>query len=218
MNYKMSNMIFIDLDGTIIDVWRRYFSILADFFDLTTDMFDAYRSLKKAIPDDRKLLSKLLNADSARINKYLEFKRNNLETKNYLDMDTLLINADILKKHFDLYQFSVLTIRRNRDALVDQYQTLGIEFLTQSTIVVNPGGIDSKRNWLTENVSKIDQLIVIGDSEIDMATGGLSLCKTIFVNTGLRPFESIRKTYTPDFVYPDINECFKRIPEILLHV
>ncbi len=211
---RMNSRIFVDFDGTITDIWRRYYALVSDFFGLSDDLFLLYRNLKKTLPDDRKLLPCFIGMDSKQVEKYLDFKHQSIESKEYLSMDTLLIEPEILKSMLDRYNFNILTIRKNPDALYEQYRALGIEFLKSKTVVLKPEGSDSKLNWIKQNTEKSDQVIIVGDSETDLAAGTMELCKTFFVCTGLRSLEAMPGIVKPDYVCADIKDFFRCLAEL----
>ena len=203
----MNMRIFIDFDGTIVDVWQRYFAIFKNYFSLTDSFFSEYQKLKHLWPNDKELVNHLFHLNEAEIDSYFHFKQDRLESMEYLRLDTLLAEPDSLKDFFKKTDAKVLTIRKNQTAFFEQLDFMKIGFLKELAIVLEPQGKDTKYNWFSKSV-KNEPFILIGDSEIDLKAGTLANGTAVFVKTGLRDHKSLPNDLKHFRVFENIRECF----------
>lgn len=206
----MSVRVFVDFDGTIVDVWARYFAVFRDYFKLPEDVYNKYRELKYLYPSDRELVSHLFHLNTVETEVYLQFKHNWLEEIEYLRLDTLIPDSQALKTFFQKNDARVLTIRKNKATFMKQLDWMGIGFLQEWAIVLESSGISAKCDWLRKHANE-EPFIMIGDSEVDMQAGEISTCKAYFVKTGLRDVRYLPNGIKPAKVYENIQECFADI-------
>ena len=202
----MSSKFFIDFDGTITDVWARYFAIYKDFFCLSDNFFNEYKRLKYLYQNDRELIKQGLMLDEAAIVSFADYKRKWLEDGKYLALDTLLIDRSLLRKLFQTTDSKVLTVRNSESHFMMQLDSLGISYLKEFSVVLPPAGINTKLDWLRETAGN-DTFFMIGDSEIDMQVGKIPGCTTLFVQTGLRDCNQIPAERRPDMIFKNLSNC-----------
>lgn len=204
--------IFLDFDGTVVNVFNRYYSIFRDFWgDFAT--LEEFIKIKKLFPKDRDIAEKYFTFSDEKFKNYLKFKRENLENPSYLSFDTINIDPHSLKKIFAEYDISIFSCRKNIESFKFQSKNLDINFVTKKTIITAPNGQTAKLDWFKK--SSFDEFIMIGDSEVDMAAGIIPGCKTLFVKNGLRDLSVIPDHISPYKAYNDINELFDDIKNIL---
>lgn len=194
--------VFLDFDGTVVNVFRRYHALLTDFWGDCVSL-DDYTRLKRQQPDDRQLLQTLLQFSDDEFSRYLRFKRSKMETHDYLMKDELNIDPSLLKDFFDQFHISVLSVRRSARSAHDQYAYLDMEFLIETADILPPAGSTTKRSWVQRHHS--GPFVMIGDSEVDMAAGSLADGKGIFVENGLRSVSTIPAEIRPVSVFPDLE-------------
>lgn len=150
--------IYLDLDGTILDVRRRYYAVYtAIALDLGVEPETDYRfweHRRQGVPTDWLIASM---GDSAR----KEFGRRwleEIEQDAYLDMDELLPQAfealTFLRMH---YRLILVTMRRERHALMRQLVNLGIYRFFSAIISPpnNKNGSVTKAELILNNVPPV---------------------------------------------------------------
>ncbi|MCI6033419.1 HAD hydrolase-like protein [Fusobacterium varium] len=192
----------IDFDGTIVDVWERYYRIFIEYFKVDI-LKEDYKKLKKIFPYDIDLIEYLKLENS---NEYYKFKKKYLEDIEYLKKDTLLIEKEKILKIFKLSNVILLTIRNNKRNFENQLKFLGLNEIKKKIIVLQPLDKKVKKEFILKNRDLFSESIFsIGDSETDLEIGTLSFAKSYFVNTGLRNQNEVKNNY--DFINLDsINQ------------
>lgn len=202
--FKLKNKpIYIDFDGTMIDIWERYYKILLDFFQCSNLSLDKYKELKLLFPNDCDLIQQLFSCKEEKKKQYFLFKKKYLEDMDYLKKDVLICNSrnlDIILNQDNIY---ILTVRREYKNLEQQMHNMNIHCLLKKTIVLEPKDIYVKKDWMIKN--KVLDCYMIGDAETDMAVKYNSNIKTVFVKTGLRTNKQIDDRFHPDIISNDVN-------------
>lgn len=177
--------ILTDFDGTLVDLWPRYYSVFRDIlrFDLN---FDDYKITKQRLIKDScvaKFFHKSLPGD------YFQRKTVLLEERKYLQLDRLLIEAEEIN---DILSGDciILTKRKNAENFFWQLSELGLKCKSE---VVKKG---SKRQWVER--SHISGGLIIGDSLADLEVAKLPNFVAWMVGYGFgtkEQFNSIRIPY-----------------------
>jgi phosphoglycolate phosphatase-like HAD superfamily hydrolase len=215
---RSENIIIFDFDGTLVDVWERYYKIFNEFWKLDLDI-QLFRALKWQNSDEYQILRNLnVFFTDKEFENYKNFKRQKLEEKKFLALDKLIINTKTLKRLKNDYL--ILTMRKNKDNFNWQIQKLNLsQFFYRKCVVLEPKGKDTKKNWLFENAKRISdrKIMVIGDSESDLEMGGVSRQTNIeidvyLVKSGLRnPDKIIKESYLSANIIKDVNEFLLKI-------
>lgn len=197
----MKPTIFFDLDGTIIDVWHRYYSIMSSFFENETGLpfpsLADYKRLKLSLTDDtsivHRIYGKLVANQQDTMQRYKHYKSNRLESMDLLDLDTMIEDfpsfaANVKGK----YHLALITIRNQNEHVYLQLKRLRIYDLFDHIYVVTPlkGGNPKQRALM--NIARRND-VIIGDSEIDIECGNRLGMSTFHVSTGLRSYEFATK-------------------------
>ena len=185
----------IDFDGTIVDVWERYYKIFIDFFNLKLSL-EEYIKLKRKYSNDQELIEnlKLNNFD---INEYFGFKKKNLEKPEYLKKDKLIVRKEKLNEIKNREDICIMTIRRNKEELFEQLKFLNLYELKEKFFVLKPKNVETKKNFILENKEIFaDFIFSVGDAETDLEIGTLDFAKNFFVETGLKEIKNIEKKYS----------------------
>jgi phosphoglycolate phosphatase len=179
--------IFFDLDGTILDIYDRFYSVFNNYSIkrfLTEVNRKKYMILKsKGLSDIQIALEFNLNYDEK---EYHQYKARSLEIKKYLKLDKLIFDFDKYAKILASknYQIKLITLRRNFDNLNWQLNELKIINLFDEIIALIPNKINNPKRVFFENINVKDS-ILIGDSIKDYeATLDLDV-DFINVETGL---------------------------------
>ena len=198
-------MIFFDFDGTLVDVWERYYHVFVTAGGFTSVGYDTYVQLKKNfIKDD--LVAEQLHFTLA--STYYAEKKKLLERPDFLKLDTPLIDVDTLLDFFIRFPCRILTIRRSPNAFFEQLKNLGLSAISEKSIVLQPELGVSKYEYLAVNYGA-EENIIIGDAVSEYETSQLKNMKVILVRTGLRRPEDFtvrRNVYTVEHVAQFISQ------------
>lgn len=200
-------MYIIDLDGTLLNVWIRYYSVFNDFWKIPNLTLEEYKNLKKKYEFDDLIVNKLAGKlDEDKFQEYKLFKKKYLEDFQYLKLDKLIPKKLLLKRFILKNEVLILTIRNNINNLFKQIDFLDINFLRNKLVVLENNGPLTKKVWVEKNIEKSVSKIVIGDSETDLAIGELKNTKVYLVESGLRdPLKILDKILIKGDIIPDIN-------------
>lgn len=175
-------MIFFDFDGTVVNVWPRYYRVFLAASELTGISQYDYIEAKRALISDEKV-ARHFGKDIP--SQYFARKRALLECDGYLRLDTLLVSATELNAFFSRFECRLLTQRRRFQAFFEELKDLGLGCLSNQAIVLNPDQGISKKMFLKKNFPQSNH-IVVGDSESEWEAAALRNIHTVLVETGLR--------------------------------
>ena len=195
----MNKKAFIDFDGTIVDVFPRYFGILNEYIrEMTYESIDflEYKKLKRAGKKDHVIIRELAKGLEIDIDDYVKFKRENLEEFSWLRKDVLIGNPESanLKLKGMGYKIVLLTQRNNKNNLIKQL-ILNIKESFDDVVIVEPKvGQNVKASYIGKQYSFDD--IIIGDIVKKLMSRLLSI-NSYFVGSGLFSADSlnIRKLF-----------------------
>jgi len=186
-------LIFWDLDGPILDVSEKYYYVYRDILTgfnqrtLTKNEFWNYKRSKKSLFD---ILSKT-NSEKL-LNKFSELWIKNIETYKYQKLDRLQNGAlEILSKISNDNELVMVTLRRNRQRLLEQLDELNLKHYFKSIL---SSGEDLKPRWkikfnlINEYLlnSHNHNHMIIGDTETDIVAGNNLGFYTIGLLCGIR--------------------------------
>ncbi len=178
-------MILLDFDGTLVDLWPRYWSVFKDILNVNIQLSD-YKKLKQLYKKDSELAATLgysLPKD------YFEMKKILLEEMEYLEKDKLFWNVKYVNSLFKK-RVMILTKRRNEDNFKKQINRIGIECVYR-TINYN------KSTWIENNCPKDEKIIIIGDSLEELEASRLENVEAWLVGYGLSTKNDFDKMKIP---------------------
>jgi len=158
--------IFFDLDGTIIDIYERFYNVFNNYSInrfLTEVNKKKYMKLKSnGLSDLQIALEFNLNYDQK---EYHEYKARSLEIKKYLKLDKLIFDFDKYARILasKKYKIKLITLRRNFKNLNWQLNELKIINLFDEIIALIPNKINNPKRVFFEKINVKDS-ILIGDS------------------------------------------------------
>ncbi|MGO9139667.1 MAG: HAD family hydrolase [Syntrophales bacterium] len=202
-----------DLDGTILNVWDRYYRLYAESLNhqdqqpLTKSAY--FRALRNGTPH-------YLLFDScfqrAFYQGYLEYRKERLEDPDFLKLDLLVpgMAEDLrfLAQHFSL---ALVTARNECRHLEWQLKELNIlDYFHE----VHVCGLYSGAQGKAKILDKIGAVCFTGDTEIDIQAGQILSIQTIGVLWGLRNSKALGR-YLPTKVVGKQSALIKAILSLL---
>jgi phosphoglycolate phosphatase-like HAD superfamily hydrolase len=192
-----------DLDGTLLDVRRRYFEVYCDLAP-TKRLISAerYWSLKRRGYSDRKIVA--LTVDDARALAAYDRKRLRvIESARYLKLDTLVPGAEAvladLAKRFNLV---IITARQEHRRLLEQLDALGISrhfAAILSTGLASGEQITIKKTRLIRTLD-VPVAAMIGDAASDIEIARRVCASSIAATYGIRTRAMLAKAKPDHFV------------------
>lgn len=180
--------IYIDLDGTIIDVWNRYYIVLNNFlieeYNLTLPIdIASFKKYKLAGQKEDKIVYDIFHIQID-VDKFVSYKRNNLEDIRYLQTDKEIADIKEFARRVKSlgYNLELVTRRRNEDNLYQQLQMLNIIQCFDKITFINFDSMH-KKDYLDGILRQED--VVIGDSMEELSCAINAKAKGYFVRSGL---------------------------------
>lgn len=203
--------LYLDLDGTLIDVRRRHYLAYAHALNklgiapLSEGDYWARRRRGAASPE---LIGDVQDACRRRfLDRWMEL----VESPAYLRLDTLVPGAkETLASLAACHDLVLVTLRRDRASLMEQLRELGLfEFF--SAVHSPSDAVYSKvelMNLASEKVAH--DAVVVGDSETDVHTAEELGLVSVCVSGGVRNRRYL-EALGPTYVIPSIT----RLPRVL---
>ena len=202
----MQKIIFFDLDGTILNVWDRFWhihSVLSTRTNLKPIPFALYLRLKRQRFDEYTYFKEAFSKEE-----YKKLKIGLLEELKYLGLDSLNKQVvSVIEKVSRRRKIGLLTYRRNRENLMWQLENCGIINYFEQIININPDKSD-KVNYLKRKAS-----VYLGDTQDDIKAAREAGVVAVGCGWGLVD-PSILSAAKPDYLLKDPRELFSVI-EIL---
>lgn len=180
-------MIFFDFDGTIVDLWPRYFAVFSELLNLESIDIAEYKEQKQLLIRDDKVAKHF--GKQLPFN-YFNRKAHLLEKHEYLILDKLFFSKQLINEFFSKYHAMILTKRRDNNSFEKELKLLNINVPKK---VISDG---TKAKWIEENY-KEEKCIIIGDSIADLEAGKLINTDAYMVNYGLGTKGQFDKTGIP---------------------
>lgn len=203
--------IYIDLDGTILDISERYYKI---YYDIVVSFSgkplskERYWELKRKKVSEEEIL-KL--SDISDIYTCIKKRLERIESVEYLKHDTLLPGSldTLITLKNKSNRLILVTLRKSMENLYKQLTCLGILHLFDKILVTNT----NKDQWLIKSklIVKGDEhfdktnSVIVGDTEVDILAGKVLGIKTVSVLTGIRS-RDILLANKPDYIINSIKE------------
>lgn len=180
---------FIDLDGTLLDLWPRYHRVFCELLHIKDITLGEYKKKKQDLGQDNAVAEAFgytLPPD------YFIKKAELLEDKSFLSLDRLFLSRQQIEALSEDSDSIILTKRRKSDNLVWQMGRMGLNM----PVIIVEG--QTKLQWIKENYPG-KRAVVVGDSMMDLETGRLPNISVIMTGYGLgtkKQFDSISIPYT----------------------
>lgn len=204
--------IFIDLDGTLVDIAPRHYRVYrscVDAFSGNALDFDEYWKMKREDQSWGTLLERSSLPKSIEP-QFLQRFISRIEVFEELARDALFdFSTSALEKISDRNTLYLLSLRRNTEALHRQVDALGIsQYFSQ----ILSGHSDTKTGTLAKKADIIkatiaypDQSLVIGDTEADVVAAQSISALSIAVSSGIRSRKFL-DNLKPEYIFDNIQE------------
>ena len=192
-------MIFFDWDGTLVDLWPRYYQVFCKLTGATELSFEQYKREKQFWMRDNDVATAVglkLPDD------YFEQKACLLEEMEFLALDTLWLDCNKMKELFSDCNAMVLTKRRRPENLVAQIDGFGLQ------IPVAIVGEETKRDWIGHYYPNKKSYIV-GDHITDLKTATLSNVSAFMVGYGLGTRKQFDQCHLPYTFLSNVEELLE---------
>ena len=197
----MQKIVYFDLDGTILDVWKRtwrVYTVLAKRFNLKPIPFEKYRRLKRNQFTEYEFFEKVVSKQ-----KYLLLKRGLIEQEAYLDLDYVNDQImDVIESFSKDQNIGILTYRQSRGRLIAQLAKLRISQYFERIINVD----SSKEDYLKRLAT-----LYIGDTVDDIRCAKRAGVAAVGCSWGL-VHPSILSLAKPDYLVKNPRELLKILP------
>lgn len=180
-------MYIFDFDGTIVDLWVRYYSVFKDILEFDKLCLSEYKRAKQSLHQDS-LIANYFNKNLPK--DYFTKKTALLEDRRYLEKDMLLVDLGLLNSLL-AKDAIILTKRRNAENFYWQMFELGIH---GKAIVIQNG---NKKDWVATNLDNYSRITIVGDSLADLEVSQLDKAGAWMVGYGLATKKEFDATGLP---------------------
>lgn len=186
--------IYIDVDGTIIDVLERLYRLhkgSIESLGIKPLKKEVYIKLKRSGKSEKSIIEEKYKIDV--FGYYNKIRMNNIEKERYLNLDELVPNSiDALKKLKMNHKVFLVTNRKSKRLFFKQIEKFELTRLVD-------GFLFSRKNLSGK------EGVIIGDSEDDILTAKKLKWKVIAVESGLRDKDFLLNL-KPDLIIKDASE------------
>lgn len=205
--------IFIDFDGTLVDIAPRHYRVYRKCVEKmggTPLDRKKYWELKR----DNISWNELLLISGLEINNrddYLELFIDRIESLEELYRDELFVDSlSALKKlSSNDNKLYLLSLRRNSDALDKQIEKLGIECFFEEILSghsdTKEGALLKKADIIKQTIDNPEDSIIVGDTEADVAAAQQLNATSIALLSGIRS-KKFLKSMEPDYLVDGIGD------------
>lgn len=200
-------ILFIDLDGTIIDASLRLYHLHQDILKqsgfTTPYSREEYLALKRKKTPEREIISFIPKHYQ---DFYLQQREKYMEYWEHLAKDILFPWSKEALEQLQRHNTLILCTRRKKTGfLLRQLQHLGIDDLFHDYVV----SFGQKAEMIERHPLFLPQkAVIIGDTEAEIETGKLLGIKTVAVLSGYRNKEFL-ESYHPDLIVENIGELIE---------
>jgi phosphoglycolate phosphatase-like HAD superfamily hydrolase len=202
--------IFLDLDGTLLDVSERYYRAHRDVvlrhggWPFPRDVY--WTAKRNLVPENQILIRCGLSAEAAW--QAEGRRRQDLERPAYLKLDQLWPwMGDALTGLEERGKLAIVTLRNHRDRLEEQIQRIGLGLFCDPVISGRGDGTPEAKAALIRQsgISWAPGSVLVGDTEVDVASGKALGLRTVAVGNGIRS-PALLERCSPDVLLADLRQ------------
>lgn len=191
----MRNCLVLDLDETLIHTEKRQFFAIKNFFESNgidfTLQFEEYKITRRRTKKSNFEIFRFFNSRELNDNDFQSFFSKNIESLDYLLLDELIINIELLQKiKFQKgYNLILLSLRSNYENSIKQLHNLFLyNFFDEIYFEKHSSQFNPKTSRLKQIQNKYSEIQFIGDSKSDLEAAEEVGIDFIKVNTGVFDF------------------------------
>lgn len=197
--------IYIDLDGTLLNNFKRFEILLLDILRLKQNQVENFFEYKKLGLSNVEILTKHYDYGVSELETFKSRWLEKIEQRDYLKHDSLVEGTKKWLGNFcNDFQLILCTARQNRENLLWQLNDLDIACYFHEVIVTY--GNPVKHSFIKEAALEIDKRSwFIGDSVEDINSGQMLGLRTCAVLTGYTLLDEIVNC-SPDLILKKITD------------
>jgi phosphoglycolate phosphatase len=192
----MTNRIFFDLDGTLIDSRRRLYSLFAQLAPENTFSYEAYWEVKRKRKSQHDFLREYFEYSDAQVEFFRRAWMSNVEDPERLRLDQPFEGvSDLLAKLALQRELYLITARQYPARVKTQVHQFGWSAYFRDIFVTRQQ--ESKASLIREKLTCTGEDILVGDTGEDILSGRELGMKTVAVLSGVLSAEVLMQ-YRPD--------------------
>lgn len=205
--------IFIDFDGTLVDIAPRHYRVYkrcVEELGGTPLNKEEYWEMKRANVSWDELLP-LSGLDTNNKGKYLDLFIDRIESQEELSADRLFADSLRILEYLSSNgnKLYLLSLRRNADALSWQIKHLGIRHLFEKVLSghsdTKEGTLLKKADIVRQTVDNPSEVVIIGDTEADVAAAQQLGATSVALMSGIRNKEFLSAMH-PNYLVDGVGK------------
>jgi len=206
----MKMNLFLDFDGTILDVSKRFYWVYQDILSAEKHNplgEEEYLSLIRSGWKTKEILSETYDPNFIKFFHKERIRR--IESKEYLEMDKLIYSdvKNLLSRIRENNQIYLITLRNNQENLSEQLKKFRLDKSFDGIFTGNMFGDYTEKTKLIRGEIKYTSRkdMIVGDTETDIRCGKEMGVRTVGVLSGLRNKQFI-EAERPDIIIRDVSK------------
>ncbi len=210
----MPETVFLDLDGVVLDVSRRYYRLHGDIVTAIGGRPIQERAFWK-LKRSRASVEEIAGVSKEGAREYRKRWSLLVESLAYLELDDYLPQAaQTVRLLASRFTVVVVSLRRKPTALSTQLEALSFPAVAQvRSEAPGPDAPDTKARLIHTSPHFSARAVVVGDTEVDIRAGKSLELTTVAVLSGLRSPELLAAE-SPDLTIEGIGELPSRLGKL----
>ena len=200
----MVNRLFLDFDGTLIDVSRRLYILFNELASDSSFTYGEYWRIKRRRITQAEMLRFYFNYDEQRILKFKSQWMAEIENQERLKLDTPFLGvSSFLEKRSELQEIYLITARQHKLYVEKQLEQFGWRDLFKNIFVTEQ--IETKASIIRANFCLHDSDILIGDTGEDVTAAKTLGIRAFAVSSGFLDAD-ILEEYAPEKILSSVTD------------